>query len=374
MRRPRFKAPDYLPKAYYHCVSRIVNRDFVLGTAEKEHFLRLMRLYESFGHLRVIAHCVMSNHFHILVEVPKRPPDEELPSDEALVAHVGNTLGKKASAALAWELNHLRKIGATTAAEALRGKWFARMWDVSAFMKSLKQRFSQWFNRRHKRCGTLWEDRFRSVLVQGEAPALKAMAAYIELNPVRAGICDDPKDYRWSSHGEAVSGGFRGRTNREILRWLVSIGTGAVQETNDKNRETTGPKSPEWLSADDSLWSWRCFLFGVPLKETDQCFELSKRPEAANISRRGIPRSKALEVLANGGRLTKSDYLRCRVRYFTDGVALGSKDFIEAVFQSSQHYFSKNRKIAAHRLRGLELTAKPDRLYNLRQLQRKVFG
>jgi hypothetical protein len=51
------------------------------------------------------------------------------------------------------------------------------MWDVSAFMKLLKQRFTQWFNRRRGRKGTLWEERFKSVLVEGAGPALSAMPA-----------------------------------------------------------------------------------------------------------------------------------------------------------------------------------------------------
>jgi hypothetical protein len=55
-------------------------------------------------------------------------------------------------------------------------------------MKVLKQRFTQWFNGRHAWRGTLWEDRFRPVLVEGKGDALRAMAAYIDLNPVRAMI------------------------------------------------------------------------------------------------------------------------------------------------------------------------------------------
>ncbi len=58
---------------------------------------------------------------------------------------------------------------------------------------------------------TLWEDRFRSVLVERKGQALRAMAAYIDLNPVRAKICDDPKDYRWCGYAEAVAGGKEAR-------------------------------------------------------------------------------------------------------------------------------------------------------------------
>lgn len=71
---------------YYHCVSRVINREFVLGEEEKEHFVKLIRRYEIFCGVRVVTHCVMSNHFHILVEVPRRPGTESLPSDEDLVS------------------------------------------------------------------------------------------------------------------------------------------------------------------------------------------------------------------------------------------------------------------------------------------------
>ena len=74
-----------------------------------------------------------------------------------------------------------------------------RTWKIgkSWFLRLVKQRFTQWYNKRQGRSGALWEDRFKSVLVEGAGPALSAMAVYIDLNPVRAGIVDDPADYRW---------------------------------------------------------------------------------------------------------------------------------------------------------------------------------
>ena len=66
-------------------------------------------------------------------------------------------------------------------------------------MKVLKQRFTQWFNGRHARRRTLWEDRFRSVLVEGKGQALRAMAANIDLNPVRAKICYQNQCPRFSA-------------------------------------------------------------------------------------------------------------------------------------------------------------------------------
>jgi hypothetical protein len=83
------------------------------------------------------------------------------------------------------------------------------MHDLSQFMKILMQRMTQWFNREHQRKGTLWEERFKSVIVES-GDASRMMAAYIDLNPVRAGMVADPAEYRWSSYGEAVGGGAKG--------------------------------------------------------------------------------------------------------------------------------------------------------------------
>jgi hypothetical protein len=85
--------------------------------------------------------------------------------------------------------------------------------DLSEFMKSLLERFTKRFNRTHSRSGKLWEDRFKSVIV-GSGVAARRMAAYIDLNPVRAGMVKDPADYRWSSYGEAVGGGKKGNSKK----------------------------------------------------------------------------------------------------------------------------------------------------------------
>jgi putative transposase len=85
MRMARWKADKNEPVAHYHCISRVVERRFAFGEDEKEHFVRLMRGYEAFCGVRVITFCVLSNHFHILCEVPRRPPPELLPDDGELL-------------------------------------------------------------------------------------------------------------------------------------------------------------------------------------------------------------------------------------------------------------------------------------------------
>lgn len=66
-----------------------------------------------------------------------------------------------------------------------------------------------WFNRNNQRRGTLWEERFKSVIIESGV-ASRMMATYIDLNPVRAGMVKDPAEYRWSGYCETVRGGKTG--------------------------------------------------------------------------------------------------------------------------------------------------------------------
>src|SRR5690349_8851918 len=103
MRQPRLKVPADRPVGFYHCVSRVVDRRFVLGDLEKEHFVALLREYEAFCEVRVLTYCVMSNHFHVLLEVPKRPG--QLPDADALLAKLRKLTGHQCLEALQEQLD-----------------------------------------------------------------------------------------------------------------------------------------------------------------------------------------------------------------------------------------------------------------------------
>ncbi|MCC5842415.1 MAG: hypothetical protein JJT96_20025, partial [Opitutales bacterium] len=87
----------------------------------------------------------------------------------------------------------------------------ARMGDVSVFMREVKTRFTLWYNQKHGTVGTFWAERFRSVIVEADTEAQRMVAAYIDLNPVRAGLVEDASDYRFSGFGEACAGGSAAR-------------------------------------------------------------------------------------------------------------------------------------------------------------------
>ena len=210
MRRARWTAPwreSEGKPAIYHCISRVVDRRFVFGDEEREHFRMFMRIQENFSGCRVLAYCVMSNHFHILLEVPPMP--EGGLSDKDLLSRLSALYSEAAVAEVANELAEARKTGNDSYLAEIHTRYTYRMHDLSEFMKTLLQRFTRWFNCAHQRRGTLWEERFKSVIVQ-DGVAARTMAAYIDLNPVRAGMVKDPADYRWSSYGEAIGGGAKG--------------------------------------------------------------------------------------------------------------------------------------------------------------------
>jgi len=314
MRTARIKGKG---RSYYHCMSRVIERKFLLKGVEKERFRSLMRSVEAFCGVRILTYTLLDNHFHILVEVP----DLVELTDKQLVEKVRVLYGKGYAADLAEELEKWRDDGATKAAEELRQRYMYRMGDVSEFMKTLKQRFTQWYNRTHGRRGTLWEERFKSVMVEDRIEALATMAAYIELNPVRAGLVSDPKDYRFCGYAEAVAGS-------PLARRGLGVIIGRARDV-----------CTHW---DTASVRYRQHLF----MSGRQCFD-----DDGAVIRVGFDRDRVEKVLSEGGKLSRMELLRCRVRYFSDGVVLGSKEFVDDVFRQHRAYFGAKRKDGGRKMK-----------------------
>ena len=160
---------------------------------------------------------VMGNHFHLLVRVPERAKvlakflkGTASEREEKLLEHLKLLYSRAYLKQLRAELEVMRKKKLDDLYEKTINSYLDRFCSLERFMKELKERFSRWFNKRHGRRGTLWQERYRSILV-AEGEALRTIAAYIDLNPVRAGLVDDPKDYRWCGYAEALGGSKRAR-------------------------------------------------------------------------------------------------------------------------------------------------------------------
>lgn len=343
MRQKRLRAPEHWSCAYYHCISRVVGREFLLGEREKEQFVRLMRQYERFCLVKVVSYCVMDNHFHLLVEEPQGELDL---SDSDFLAHLRGSLSKTEYADVRDRLLAWRRGEDQTPADQLKASYLRRMGNVSFFMKALKQAFTQWFNRSHQRSGTLWESRFRSVLINGmDAEALTMMSAYIDLNPVRAGIVDDPKDYRWCSYGQACAG--------------KALALAGIKQVVDqlylcRGREPVGVKR-----------SHEVYRTELMVRGQDEGGSSSGHP-----LRRDVSEQRIRAVLDRKGKLSRHEALLCRVRYFCDGVVLGSQNSVNEVFKEQRWRFGPKRSSGA---RPIKILATPG-LCSLRDLKVDVIG
>jgi hypothetical protein len=277
----------------------------------------------------------MGNHFHLLLSVPTERSSLSAMSDEELIQRCSHIYGKVDLLAIEEELDRLRGSALSSdqdQRERLRERFFARMHDLAAFVGEVKQRFSQWHNRRCGRTGTLWEGRYKSVLVEGSDHALRTMAAYIDLNPVRARLVSDPADYRWSGYGEAVAGV---KQSREALCELV--------ENLGWSSESTGTTalSVRWRKA-QGVYRRLLYVAG------------RKRAEGPAKGKHGFTDAEIEAVEDREGRLGIPEMLRHRVRYFHDGVAIGSRAFLEEVFRNHRENFGPKRKEGARRMRGAD--------------------
>jgi REP element-mobilizing transposase RayT len=310
-----------------------------------------MRMVENFSGCRVLSYCVMSNHFHILLEVPPMPVGGI--GDAELLKRLGVFYGEAFVKSVADELDAARTEGGVEGGNPERvaeihGRFTKRMHDLSDFMKTLLQRFTRWFNRTHNRSGTLWEERFKSVLVES-GTAARTMAAYIDLNPVRAGMVEDPAEYRWSSYGEAVGGGPRGN-GKKAREGLVRAITSDTE---------TGFDAGEWKVA--SKRYRRLLGMALERKNSNSKIQTSRKSSAVD----GMNEAEALAAAGDGNgmadeirrhgqlpELNMAKMLRCRVRYFTDGAVIGGKEFVNDAFAAARDRFTEKRKDGARRMRG----------------------
>ena len=287
MRTSRIKVAPEAGEAAYHCMTRAVIGERIFDDTAMEVLRKQLWLVADFCGVQIVTYAILSNHFHVLVRVPKKVEiaDAELFRRYRLL-HPRPTRYQSA------RLNVIESQLAENGPDAMawRRRMMALMGDISQYMKLLKQRFSIWFNKTHRRFGTLWSERFKSILVEGAGRVLQKMAAYIDLNCVRAGLDEDPKEYRFCGYAEAVSG---------------------HDKAQEGLRSVCGEK--QWS---DTQSAYRKILFGTGV---------GPRRNSGGISIEAFSR-----VMAEGGKLTLAEVLRCRVRYFTNGGVLGSKVFVEA--------------------------------------------
>lgn len=251
-----------------------------MGKTEKGVLRGQIRRVAKFCGVNVLTYSLMDNHFHLLIEVGE---EREVP-DEVLL--------ERASALYTVErVEEIKNSLEGEQGDVVREQLKSRMGEVSVFMKELKQRFSIWYNRSNERFGTLWAERFKSVLVEGRRQSMAVVGAYIDLNSVRAGYVDNPSNYQFCGYAEAMVG--RDGARNGICRMV-------------------GVDDPVQALAD-----YRVVLFGKGAGGGRRNKVICLNPQDVE------------EIMQREGAIGLSEAVRCRWKFFVEGKAFGSKTFIE---------------------------------------------
>jgi REP element-mobilizing transposase RayT len=149
---------------------------------------RLQRLTNIFT-IDICAYAVMSHHYHLVLHVDKKRATTLTEQD--VIARWKQWFG------LPMLVEHDHKGLTTTKAEANRAKeiialWRSRLYDISWFMRCLNEHLARVANKEDNGKGRFWEGRYKSQALLDEAGLLTAMA-YVDLNPIRAGIAKTPE-------------------------------------------------------------------------------------------------------------------------------------------------------------------------------------
>jgi REP element-mobilizing transposase RayT len=277
-------------KAVYHVMSRTALDGLPISDVENDYLLGLIKRYSALYFTEILGFCLMNNHFHLLVKMfpGDRYTDEDIKKRFEMFYGDSRIFGDG-------QIPYLRE----------------KLSSLSEFVREIKVNFSRFYNKRHNRRGYFWGDRFKSVIVE-KGETLVNCLAYIDLNPVRAGIVKRPEEYRWSSIGYHI------QTNNKDKFLSTDFG---LKEFNVKSEK-------------ERIKRYRRYMYEAGFID---------RPEKGKVQIID-PRLLASERKKDF-EITKASRLRYRTRYFTDSGIIGSKEFVSVNYQRFKHLFlSKHEK------------------------------
>ena len=279
-------------------MSRTALDGFPLGDIEKDVMLNLIKRYSALYFVDILGFCLMGNHIHILI---KTLPEYKFTDDDIKKRYV-NFYGDE-------------RVFAAGLVPSLRTK----LSSLSEFVREIKVGFARYYNRRHNRRGYFWGDRFKSVIVDKGETLINCLA-YIDLNPLRAGIVSRPEDYRWNSLG------YHAQTNNRDNFLSTDFG---LKEFNVKSEK-------------ERIRRYRRYVYEAGAVN---------RPEKGKIKVIGdriLEKERKREF-----DLSRSDRFRYRTRYFTDSGVIGSKEFVSKTYLRFKNNFNSRNEKKPKPVKGL---------------------
>lgn len=277
-RIPRFLVLE--TPAIYHLSSRTTLEGFPIIDEYKDKLLNIIFNICKFYYVDILGFCVMGNHFHFIVRMNNNNIKS---SDKEIMDRYLSRYGEKFS-----------KNQEQT--EVLR----SRIGNIGFLIKDIKQIFTRYFNNRTNKRGFFWGERFKSVIIEEGFPFINSLA-YIDLNPVRAGLVEKPEEYKWNTIGYIMNNG----SEKNMIRYDLWMN--------------------EWknLSQNETVNMYREFIYETGAMSID----------LKNISDSDIRKRKKIK---DDPIVRASRFIR-RCRYFTDSGILGSHDYVKKNFDIFKH-------------------------------------
>ena len=277
-------------KTAYHIMSRTALDGFPFGDVEKDELVKIIKKFSNLFFVEVFGFCIMGNHFHLLIQMLP----EYYFKDEEIRRRCKAQYGED------FEVSD----------EQIAG-YRVKLSSLANYMKEIKQAFSWYYNQRHNRRGTLWGERFKSVIVEHGETLINCLA-YIDLNPLRAGIVNRPENYRWNSLSYHI------QTNNQDNFLSTDFG---LKEFNVKSEK-------------ERIRRYRRYVYEAG------AINRPEKMQAKVIGDKILEKERKREF-----ELSRNDRFRYRTRYFTDSGVIGSKDFVSQNYIRFKNYFnSKNEK------------------------------
>ena len=280
----------------YHVMSRTALDGFPLGDVEKDFLLNLFKSLSKLYFVDVLGFAIMGNHFHFLVRML---PDNQF-SDDEILQRIKTYYGKK-----------------KMVTELQVPDYRAKLSSLSELMKDLKQTFTRYYNKERKRFGFFWGQRFKSLIVE-VGDTLVNCLAYIDLNPLRAGLVERPEDYRWNTLGYLMQ-----TKNKD---GFLSLNFGMHSEEN--------------LTMNERIKRYRQFVYEIGTLPSEK---------GKSIDKSILEKEQNKEF-----QITRKDRFKYRTRYFTDSGVIGSKAFVARQYEVFEDYFNSRRPKKPIPIEGLE--------------------
>ncbi len=263
----------------YHVISRTALPGLPIKDTDKDYLLGLIKRLSRLYFVDVLGFAVMGNHFHLVARM--HPEDEISTSD--IIKRWQKYYGDEA------------QMPTDRMVEVKK-----RLCSLGAYVKDIKQNFTRYYNKKHRRKGFFWGGRFKSMIVQ-EGSTLVNLLAYVDLNPIRAGIVKKPENYRWSSLGYHTQTG-----NKD---GLLDIDFG-LKEWNE-------------LDPREIVRKYRQFVYETGAVDAGK---------GKTIEKKVVEKARK-----KGYKISRVERFRYRCRYFTDSGVIGGKDFVQEVFDQVKH-------------------------------------